>query len=200
MTGATSISQHAWWLAGRASGVVALALVTLSVGIGLTMSARLMRRPGLARRLTAVHEQAALAGLVAIAVHGLTLLGDPWLHPGLSGITVPFVSAYRPFWTGLGIVGGWLAAVLGLSFYVRRWIGPRLWRRAHRATVAVYALSLLHTIGAGTDAGSPWLRWAMIITAVPIVLLLLARVLPRRRRQPAKRPVRARPAVRGETA
>ena len=128
MTGATSISQHGWWLAGRASGVVALALVTLSVGIGLTMSARLMRRPGLARRLTAVHEQAALAGLVAIAVHGLTLLGDPWLHPGLSGITVPFAAAYRPFWTGLGIIGGWLAAVLGLSFYVRRWIGPRLWR------------------------------------------------------------------------
>lgn len=199
MTGGTSISQHAWWLAGRASGVVAMALVTLSVGIGLTMSARLMRRPGVARRLTAVHEQAALAGLVAIAVHGLTLLGDPWLHPGLSGIAVPFANTYRPLWTGLGIVGGWLAAVLGLSFYARRWIGPRLWRRAHRATVVVYALALIHTIGAGTDAGSPWLRWGMIVTAVPIVLLFLARALPWRRRS-APRPVPIRPAAHGETA
>ena len=39
----------------------------------------------------------------------------------------------------------------------------------------------------------------MIVTAVPIALLFLARVLPRRR-QPAARPVRARPAVQGETA
>ena len=171
MTGATSISQHAWWLAGRASGVVALALVTLSVGIGLTMSARLMRRPGLARRLTAVHEQAALTGLVAIAVHGLTLLGDPWLHPGLSGITVPFVSAYRPFWTGLGIVGGWLAAVLGLTFYARRWIGPRRWRRAHRPTVAVYALRCPHD-RRGNRRRLAMARWAMVISAVPIALPL----------------------------
>ena len=86
----TTLATHGWWLAARASGLVALALVTASVGLGLTMAGKVTRRPGLGRRLMAAHEHTALAGLIAIAVHGITLLGDPWLKPGLSGVTVPF--------------------------------------------------------------------------------------------------------------
>ena len=183
---------HIWWLASRSAGVVALILVTISVGIGLTMSAKLMRKRGLGPKLMAIHEQTALAGLIAIGVHGVTLLGDPWLHPSVAGITVPFVMGYRTFFTGLGIIGGWLAAMLGLSYYVRRHIGPALWRKAHRATVVVYVLGLVHTIGAGTDASTPWLRWFMALTAIPMAALFLRRVLGRR---PAPQPVarRSRP-------
>jgi sulfoxide reductase heme-binding subunit YedZ len=171
-----SIHDHIWWLASRASGAVALALITISVGIGLTMAGRIMRAPGRARVLSAIHEQTALAGLIAIAVHGITLLGDAFLHPGIAGITIPGAISYRPLWTGLGIVGGYLAAALGLSFYFRRWIGTRLWRRAHRATIVVYALAVLHTLGAGTDAASPWLRAWMLVTAPAIVGLFLIRL------------------------
>ena len=74
--------DYGWWLASRASGLVALALITLSVGVGLAMAGRAFQRPGLAKQLMALHEHAALAGLIAIAVHGITLLGDSWLHPG----------------------------------------------------------------------------------------------------------------------
>jgi sulfoxide reductase heme-binding subunit YedZ len=172
--------SHLWWLASRASGVVALILVTISVGIGLTMSAKLMRKRGLGPKLAAIHEQTALAGLIAIGVHAVTLLGDPWLHPSLAGIAVPFAMGYRTFFTGLGIIGGWLAALLGLSFYVRRHIGPALWRKAHRATVVVYVLGLIHTIGAGTDAGTPWLGWFMALTAIPMAALFVRRVIGRK--------------------
>ena len=147
--------QYGWWLAGRASGVVALALVTLSVGIGLAMAGRVGRRPGLSRTLMGLHEHAALAGLVAIAVHGVTLLLDPWLRPGPVGVLVPFTMGYRPLFSGLGVVAAYLAALLGLSFYARRRIGARLWRRAHRATVLVYVLGVVHAVGAGTDASTP---------------------------------------------
>jgi sulfoxide reductase heme-binding subunit YedZ len=185
--------SHLWWLASRASGVVALILVTISVGIGLTMSAKLMRKRGLGPKLAAIHEQTALAGLVAIGVHAVTLLGDPWLHPSVAGITVPFAMGYRTFFTGLGIIGGWLAALLGLSFYVRRQIGPALWRKAHRATVVVYVLGLIHTIGAGTDAGTAWLGWFMALTAIPMAALFVRRVIGRKpapapRRRPARAP------------
>jgi len=183
--------QYGWWLAARASGIVALALVTLSVGVGLALAGRVARRPGLSRTLMALHQHAALAGLVAIAVHGVTLLADPWLHPGVAGVTVPFAMSYRPAFTGLGIVAAYLAALLGLSFYARRRIGPRLWRRAHRATVLVYALGVVHAIGAGSDASTPWLRTFMLVTGAPIVVLFLRRVT-------ARRPARAvRPAAEG---
>jgi sulfoxide reductase heme-binding subunit YedZ len=175
--------DYGWWLASRASGLVALALITLSVGVGLAMAGRAFRRPGLARRLMALHEHAALAGLIAIAVHGITLLGDAWLHPGPVGVAVPFAMHYRPAFTGLGIVGGYLAAALGLSFYARRRIGAKLWRRLHRATILVYVLAVVHTLGAGTDAGAPWLRVAMAITGAPIVYLLAVRMLPAPKRQ-----------------
>ena len=167
---------HVWWIASRASGVVALMLVTLSVGLGLAMSAKIMRRRKLGPALMALHEQTALAGLLAIGVHGLTLLGDPWLHPSLAGISVPFAIGYRSFYTGLGIIAGWLAALLGLSFYFRKHIGPKLWRKAHRATVAVWVLALVHTIGAGTDASAGWLRQFMLVTAVAIAALLARRL------------------------
>jgi sulfoxide reductase heme-binding subunit YedZ len=180
--------HYGWWLAGRASGVTALALVTLSVGVGLAMAGRVARRPGLSRTLMALHEHAALAGLVAIAVHALTLLLDPWLHPGAAGIAVPFAMAYRPFFTGLGVIAAYLAVVLGLSFYARRRIGARLWRKAHRATVLVYLLGVVHAIGAGTDASTPWLRTFMLVTGVPILVLFLHRVRTRRP-LPAMRPV-----------
>ena len=176
--------DYIWWLASRASGVVALGLVTCSVGIGLLMASKLLRRPGLNRVLVKLHEHLALTGLVAIAVHGITLLGDSWLHPGISGIAVPFAMSYRPLFTGLGVVAGYLAALLGLSFYARRRIGTRLWRKLHRATSAVYVLGVVHALGAGTDASTPWLRAFLLVTGVPILLLLIARVLPR----PAPRP------------
>jgi sulfoxide reductase heme-binding subunit YedZ len=81
--------------------------------------------------------------------------------------------------------------LLGLSFYARRRIGARLWRKAHRATVLVYLLGVVHAVGAGTDASTPWLRAFLLVTGVPIVVLFLQRVR-------ARRPARAmRPAAEG---
>lgn len=174
---ASALQTHGWWLASRASGLVALVLVTISVGLGLAMAGRLMRRPGLSRKLLAIHEQTALAGLVAIAVHGITLLGDPWLHPGVGGVAVPFAMSFRPLATGLGIVGGYLAALLGLSYYLRRRIGARFWRKAHRATVLVYLLGLVHAFTAGTDASTLMFRWWVLMTAPLIAGLFVYRVV-----------------------
>ncbi len=191
-----NIGDHVWWLASRASGLVALALITISVGLGLTMAGRIMRKPGRARVLAAIHEQTALAGLVAIAVHGITLLGDAFLQPGIAGITVPGAIAYRPLWTGLGIAGGYLAAALGLSFYIRKSIGPKLWRRAHRLTIVVYLLAVAHTLGAGTDASTPWLRAWLIVTAPAIAILFAIRATSGwRKRRAATGRVTARPTV-----
>jgi sulfoxide reductase heme-binding subunit YedZ len=192
------MTHHTWWLASRAAGIVALLLISASVLIGLTMASGLLRKPGIKRALLPFHEHTALAGLVAIGVHGVTLLGDVWLRPGIAGIAIPFVIGYRTVYVGLGILAGYLAALLGLSFYARRRIGARLWRRLHKATVLVYALGLVHTLGAGTDAGTAWLRAVMLATAVPIVGLFALRVARSRRapaRAPRREPVR-RPAPR----
>ena len=188
-----AVENWGWWLASRASGVVALVLVTISVGLGLMMASRLMRRPGLSRVMTALHEQTALAGMFAITVHGVTLIGDPWLKPGVVGVLVPFTMDYRPFFTGLGVIAGLLALFLGLTFYARRDVGSKFWRKIHRATILVYLLAVIHTIGAGTDASAIWMKWWLIVTTPVILFLFLLRVgsaikKSRGRRQRSRRP------------
>lgn len=186
-----ALDGHWWWLASRASGLVALGLITISVMLGLALAGRVTKRPGMPAKMSALHEQLSLAGLIAIAVHGLTLLGDAWLAPGPVGISVPFVMDYKPVFTGLGIIGGYLAAALGLSFYARKRIGAKLWRKAHRATIAVWALSVVHTLGAGTDASSPALRAWFAVTTPLIVGMFIYRMLglgkKKRRSAPAAR-------------
>lgn len=178
MTAAPDPLDHAWWIASRSAGVVALLAITASVILGLLMANGLPRRKGATRVMVALHESTALAGLVALAVHGITLLGDPWMSATLWNISVPFTIGYRPLWTSLGIIGGWLAIALGLSFYARRRIGTKRWRSLHRATVLAWALALAHTLGSGTDAQEPWLQATMLAGAVAIVFLFLRRTVP----------------------
>ena len=148
--------------------IVALALVTISVGLGLTMAGRWARKPGLPRVLTAIHEQTAVTALAAIVVHGVTLLGDPWLNPGPTGIPSPSRCPTGRSGPGWGSWPATSAPCLGSRFYIRRRIGPRLWRQAHRFTVVVYALAVAHTLGAGTDASTPWMRIWLFATA-PVI-------------------------------
>jgi sulfoxide reductase heme-binding subunit YedZ len=178
MNSYTDPGQHLFWIASRAFGVAALIFVAVSVGMGLAMSMRSAKGPGAMARLKTLHEATALTALLAIAAHGLVLLGDSYLRPGLSGIAIPFTMSHQPLWTGLGVLGGWLAVLLGLTFYVRRWIGPKLWRRMHRWTLAVYVLAVAHTLGTGTDSGTPWLLIILIATVAPVAVMTALRFLP----------------------
>jgi sulfoxide reductase heme-binding subunit YedZ len=189
-------SEHAWWLASRASGIVAMILITASVFIGLTLSTRALRGPGLSRWLATAHEQAALAGLVAIAIHGVTLLGDPFLNPGVKGIAVPFALDYKALWVGMGIIGGYVAALTGLTFYARKRIGVARWRKLHRLTIVAYVLSIAHTLGGGTDfQADSWPRLAIIAPAGPIAVLFAQRMLAGRKPKPAAKPEPAKPTT-----
>ena len=142
----------------------------------MALSGKLLRGPGVPARVKTMHEAFALSGLVAIALHGLLLLGDPYLRPGLAGIALPFALASQPVSTALGIIGGWLAAIVGLSFYVRRIIGVAVWRWLHRWTLLAYILCVAHTAGSGTDAASAWLLTLLSLATVPVIALSARRL------------------------
>jgi len=160
-----------WWLVSRSAGIVALLAMTVSVVLGLLMANRVVK----GRRPAALHEQLSLTALGALALHAEALLGDHWLHPGLAGITVPFAIGYRPLAVAAGIVGGYLAALLGLSFYARRRFGARRWRQLHRFTVVAWGMAVVHALTAGTDAAL--LRIPVLASAGVVVALLSARLL-----------------------
>lgn len=152
-------------------------LASASVAVGLMMSSR--RRGTNKRDLRAIHEALSLTTLAMVALHGLSLLGDSFLNPGPAGIAVPFVGAYRPLWTGLGIVAGYGLAALSLSYYFRDRIGAARWRRAHRLTAVFWLLAVVHTIQAGSDAAEWWFLLLSGALVVPAALLLTLRWLGR---------------------
>jgi sulfoxide reductase heme-binding subunit YedZ len=169
MTGA---SEHLFWITSRAAGISAIVLASVAVTAGLAIGAKGGRLQGRSAQLRTAHEALSLATLAAIALHGLALLGDGWLKPSLADVAVPFASDYRPFWTGLGIIGGYGLAALSLSYYARARIGVARWRTLHRFIAVFWLLGVVHMLGAGTDAGQAWfLVLAAVVVLPPLALL-----------------------------
>jgi sulfoxide reductase heme-binding subunit YedZ len=181
---ATSAGPHLFWITSRSAGIAALVLSSLSVTLGLLMGGRLLKGRG--PDLRAAHEALSLATLAALLVHGLSLLGDGFLHPSLADVSLPFVSGYKTLWTTTGIVAFWALLLLGLSYYARARIGVQRWRRLHRFTALAWILGLVHSLGEGTDAGQSWfLAMTLIVVAPPLVLLAVRWVGSSRHAQPA---------------
>lgn len=168
------MGEHVFWITSRAAGISALLAASAAVALGLLMGGRMSTR----KDLRVLHEALSLGTLVALAVHALALLGDSYLKPSLADISIPFLIDYRPFRTGLGIVGGWLLLLLGVSYYFRTKIGVARWRKLHRWTALAWALGLVHAVGAGTDAGAAWFLVAAGMVVLPAAALLTRRLVP----------------------
>lgn len=168
--------DHAWWIASRAAGIIAYVLLSLSVVTGLAMSLGLVPKRG-KRELFVAHERIAIAALVTLAAHGLFLLGDDWLKAGWEDILIPFAGSYRPFWTGLGVIAGYLTVAMSLSYYARRQMRPGRWRNLHRWVPVAWALGALHTLGAGSDSASGWMKVMLLATVTAIATMLAWRAL-----------------------
>ncbi len=151
-------SDPTFWLLARASGLTAYILVTASVVAGLVLKSRPFGRAIKAHSVTELHRLLALLGLGALALHGVALMADRTVRMPLAGLLVPAASPYRPAAVAVGVVAGETMALVIASFSLRRLIGQRTWRRLHWTTYAVFALSTLHGLLAGSDSAQPWAR------------------------------------------
>ncbi|MGZ4666627.1 MAG: ferric reductase-like transmembrane domain-containing protein [Frankiaceae bacterium] len=172
MTGAlASTSGSALWYFSRATGVVTLGLLTLVVLLGvLTRGGKPL--PGLPRFAVAgLHRNASLLVLVMLAVHISAAVLDSYAPISLADAVIPFVSAYRPFWLGLGALSfDLLLAVIATSL-LRPYLGVRVWKAVHWAAYAAWPVALVHGLGTGTDASEGWM---LAFTAVCVGVAVLA--------------------------
>ncbi len=151
------------WYTARAAGVVAYALLTGGVLLGVLLAgrARLPRWPAFA--VADVHRFVALLTGVFLFLHVYALLLDRYVHTSVAAVLVPGASTYRPFWVALGTVALELLAAVALSNLLRKRLGHARWRRIHYLTFCVWAAATVHGIGAGTDAGAGWLRLLYVV-------------------------------------
>ena len=164
------------WLVARAAGLVAFALLTVSVTLGLALSTKLLGN----RRGKAVlgwHQTLMWTGLGMVALHLGGLLLDPVLRFGFIAVLVPGTAPWRPLPVAAGIVTLWLMLVLAASFHVRRKIGQRRWRLLHYASSVAFTLGLYHALNVGSDlTGARGLIFVGIM-AGPVLWLAYARIL-----------------------
>jgi sulfoxide reductase heme-binding subunit YedZ len=175
MAAAVAVHTHLFWITSRAAGTAALLLSSVAVSVGLMISGKVAKRGG--PDLRVLHEALSLATLAAIVVHAGSLLGDTYLHPTVLDLTVPFVSSYKTTWMSIGIVGGWLMVLLGLSYYARAAIGQQRWRVLHRFTGLAWLLGIVHSFGEGTDAGEVWFLACTAAVVVPVAAMAVVRTM-----------------------
>src|SRR5580698_10399536 len=161
------------WYATRASGIVALVLLTLTMVLGLITTSRSRARywPGFAQQ--EIHRRISILAVVFLALHVLTSVLDTYVAIGWLAVVVPFVSGYSRFWVGLGTVALDLMIAVFASSLLRARLRPGTWRGIHWLAYGSWPIALAHTFGLGTDAGEQWVivLGVACVTVVGIALV-----------------------------
>jgi sulfoxide reductase heme-binding subunit YedZ len=190
-------ANPAWYVA-RSGGMLAFALLTVTVLLGLLLAGRktLPRWPRFA--VEDVHRFANLLTWSFVGVHVVALLADTFIGFSLAEVLVPFASHYRPAATAAGVVGAELLAALAITNTYRKRLPYAVWRRAHYLNFGVWALALVHGVAAGTDTGAAWAIPLYVAAAASVACATAWRVL--RLRTAGTWAARAWPAVAGVVA
>src|SRR5438105_8497765 len=101
---------------------------------------------------------------------------------------VPFSSYYRTFWLGLGTISAELVAAIVVTSLLRRLVGRAMWRAVHWVAYASWPLGVLHSVGTGTDAWSPWLLGLTIACVAAVGLATVYRFMAGATDPPAEPP------------
>jgi len=140
-----------FWYASRATGVVALVLLTAVFAIGVAIS-RQSRLPGIPRfAVTELHRNLSLLAVAFIGVHVLTAVLDTYVSIPVLAIVIPFASGYERFWLGLGAIAFDLMLAMIVTSLVRGRLNRTTWRAIHLTAYLCWPVAFLHGLYASGD-------------------------------------------------
>jgi methionine sulfoxide reductase heme-binding subunit len=170
--GFAAVGPSAYWYLARGTGAVALVLLTASVVLGILGSVRWGSAPRWPRfAIDSLHRDVSLLVLAVLAVHIVTSVLDSFAPIRLIDAVVPFASAYRPLWMGLGALSFDLLIALAVTSVLRRRLGYRTWRAVHWLAYASWPVAVFHGLGTGSDT-KVW--WMLALTAACVAAVLVA--------------------------
>jgi methionine sulfoxide reductase heme-binding subunit len=166
-------STLALWYMSRATGVVSLVLMSLTVIIGLLVN-RQGRLPGLpAFAVLGLHRYLSLLSITFLAVHIATAVLDSFVNISVAAAVIPFVSAYEPLWLGLGAVAFDLMIAIIVTSLLRAHIGRRTWRAVHWLAYGSWPVAVVHSIYSSQDMQ----RGPLLGVALACILAVLIAVV-----------------------
>lgn len=168
--GSTAGPSALWYLT-RGTGTVTLVLLTISLALGIANVRRAQTDAVPRFVFDAVHRSVSLLALAFLAVHIVTSVLDPFAPIRVIDAVIPFVSAYRPVWLGLGAVAFDVLIAIVVTSLLRRRFGYRTWRATHWLAYACWPIALVHGLGTGSDAKTGWM---LLLTAGCVLIVLVA--------------------------
>jgi hypothetical protein len=186
------------WYVARAAGLMAWALLTVSVVWGLAVSTKAKpfgRRPKPAWTLD-LHR--FLGGLATIftAVHVGAILVDTYVKFDLVSVLVPFAASWRPAAVAWGVVSLYLLLAVELTSLAKARIPRRWWRTIHFASFPLFAMATIHGLTAGTDTGAWLFEGVATIAVLAVAGLTALRIHQAQRPRPSRVPARSARPVR----
>jgi sulfoxide reductase heme-binding subunit YedZ len=178
------MTAAAIWYLNRATGLVALVLMTLTIVLGTTVR-RQARLPGLPRfGVARLHRNVALLSALLLAGHVATAVLDSYVSIGPVAAVVPFTSGYRPLAIGLGALALDLTLLVVLTSLLRDWLPRWLWAPVHLASYVLWPVAAVHGLTAASDLGGGWVLWLVLGCAAATAWASLAALAARRAAPP----------------
>jgi DMSO/TMAO reductase YedYZ heme-binding membrane subunit len=164
------------WYVARSGGIVAWALVTVSVVVGLVQSTRVARGRANPAWLRGFHANAGGMALAFTGIHVVGLLLDTTVHFSVADVLLPFAAAWRPLAVAWGIVAMYLLLAVGITAWARRRLPRGAWLKVHRISALTYGLATAHLLTAGTDVANPVLAGTALVSMFVVAALVFTRL------------------------
>jgi methionine sulfoxide reductase heme-binding subunit len=166
-----------YWYLTRASGAVALILLTLTIVIGIAAVTRAQSRRWPRFAVDAQHRSASLLAFVFLIVHIATAVLDSYAPISLPDAVIPFVGAYRPLWLGLGATAFDLLLAVAVTSLARDRLGHRTWRAVHWLVYAAWPVAVVHGLGTGSDVRQGWMTIVYLACGAAVAAAVLVRMV-----------------------
>ena len=171
-------SSTALWYASRATGIIALIMLTGVVVLGVGVQRR-GRLPGLPRfAIVGLHRSISLLSVVFLTIHILSAVADSYVNIRITDAVIPFAASYEPLWLGLGTVAFDLILALIITSLLRARLGRRTWRAVHWLAYVSWPVAVAHSFGSSTDMQSGWLLGLGIACILAVIGALAWRFAP----------------------
>lgn len=172
---AVTSSQAVWYLT-RGTGAVSLLLLTAVTVLGILNAVR-WSPPGTPRFvLQRVHRNVSLLAVVFIVVHIATAVIDGFAPIRWIDAIVPFRSAYRPLWLGLGALAFDLMLAVIVTSLIRARLGYRVWRAVHWTAYGLWAIAVFHGLGIGSDSKQLWMLTLVVCSVGAVAVATVWRI------------------------
>ena len=150
------MQQAELWYLSRATGVVAMVLLSATTFLGVLVAGRAKSKklPSFAR--ADAHRYISMLTVVFLAVHVVTALLDPYVNIGWAAVVVPFTSSYERAGIAIGTVGADVLLAVGISSALRTRLPARAWRGGALGGLPVLAQRFSARAGNGADTRFAW--------------------------------------------